>query len=124
MVPVLRCSNLFSLARGYEFCTAQESALKLMECALLACKAYSVADFEHGPKALAGYGSAAIVYGEDCENLQKQGCIVVRAPHSIDGPLSPIWDILFGQWLALTAARARGLNPDDPQHIQKVTETL
>jgi len=122
--PVLRCSNLFSLARGYNFCTAQESALKLMECALLACKAYSVADFEHGPKALAGYGSAAIVYGEDCEHIQKQGCIVVRAPQSNDGPLSPIWDILFGQWLALTAARARGLNPDDPQHIQKVTETL
>jgi len=122
--PVLRCANLFSLARGYDFCTAQESALKLMECALLACKAYSVADFEHGPKALASYGSAAIVYGEDCENLAKQGCMVVHAPQANDGPLSPIWDIMFGQWLALTAARARGLNPDDPQHLKKVTETL
>jgi glucosamine--fructose-6-phosphate aminotransferase (isomerizing) len=125
--PILRCSNLFSLSRGYGFCTAQESALKLMECALLACKSYSVADFEHGPKALAAYGSAAIVYGEDCSVLQDQGCIVVRAPQSpqsLQGPLSPIWDIFYGQWLALTAARARGLNPDDPQHLKKVTETL
>jgi len=41
-----------------------------------------------------------------------------------DSMFSPIWNIFFGQWLALLAARARGLNPDDPQFIQKVTQTV
>ena len=121
---VLRSPSLFALARGYGFCTAQESALKLMECALLACKSYSMADFEHGPKALARHGSAAIVYGEPSGSLSGQGSLVVDAPVANQGALTPIWDIFFGLWLALLAARARGLNPDDPEHLHKVTETL
>jgi glucosamine--fructose-6-phosphate aminotransferase (isomerizing) len=96
-----------------------------MECALVPCKAYSTADFEHGPKALAGSGSAAIVYGEPASGIAEQGCRILSAPESPVSPmLKPIWDIFFGQWLALSAARAHGLNPDRPEHIQKVTETL
>jgi glucosamine--fructose-6-phosphate aminotransferase (isomerizing) len=97
-----------------------------MECALIPCKAYSSADFEHGPKALAGYGSAVISFGGDMPELAKQGCKIVvapKVPDNIPEPLAPIWHVIFGQWLALTVARARGLNPDDPQHIQKVTQT-
>lgn len=121
--PILRSNILFALARGYRFGTAHETALKLMECALLPCKSYSLADFQHGPKALAGPGSAAIVYGEDASDLAAQGCLTVNAPTTPDGPLQPVWDIAFGQWLALLAARARGLDPDDPRFIQKVTAT-
>jgi glutamine---fructose-6-phosphate transaminase (isomerizing) len=131
--PLLRSNPTFSLGRGYGFSTAQETALKLMECALVACKAYSTADFEHGPKALAGPASAAIVYGEPASGLEQQGCRIIQAPTAPLGDgdllhkhetLRPLWDVIFGQWLALAAARAHGLNPDDPQHIQKVTETL
>lgn len=122
--PILRSQTIFTLGRGYGFCTAQESALKLMECALLACKSYSVADFEHGPRALAVHGSAAIIYGEPAGSLSDQGTLVVQAPATPNGPIGPMWDIFFGQWLALLAARARGLDPDVPQNIRKVTETL
>jgi glucosamine--fructose-6-phosphate aminotransferase (isomerizing) len=122
--PVLRSQTNFTLGRGYGFCTAQESALKLMECALLPCKSYSVADFEHGPRALAVHGSAAIIFGEPSGTLSEQGALVVQAPTTPQGPLGPMWDIFFGQWLALLAARARGLDPDVPQNIHKVTETL
>lgn len=122
--PTLRSQTLFTLGRGYGFCTAQEAALKLMECALIACKSYSVADFEHGPRALAVHGSAAIIYGEPAGSLGEQGTLVIQAPPSVEGPVCPIWDIFFGQWLALLAARARGLDPDKPQNIHKVTETL
>jgi len=128
---VVRSSPVFSLGRGFGFSTAQESALKLMECALIPCKAYSSADFEHGPKALAGHGSAAICFDGPKPELAAQGCEILPAPVApttrageIEGILNPIWDIMFGQWLALTCARARGLNPDDPRHIQKVTQTL
>jgi len=128
---VVRGAPVFSLGRGFGFSTAQESALKLMECALIPCKAYSSADFEHGPKALAGHGSAAISYDGPKPDLAAQGCEILESPKpppfsagAIEGILNPIWDIVFGQWLALLSARARGLNPDDPRHIQKVTQTL
>ncbi|MGV3618397.1 MAG: SIS domain-containing protein [Fimbriimonas sp.] len=122
--PVVRCSPVFSLGRGFGFSTCHEAALKLMECALIACKAYSSADFEHGPKALAGYESAVISFDGPKPDLEAQGAVIVEAPdpHAPE-PLNPISDVVFAQWLALTTARARGLNPDQPQHIRKVTQT-
>lgn len=75
---VLRSSTLFALSRGYNYCTAYETALKLMECALIPCKAYSTADFEHGPKALASFGSAAMVYSDVPKHLADYGCIPLR----------------------------------------------
>lgn len=122
--PVLRSSTLFALARGYGFCTAQETALKMMECALLGCKSYSTADFQHGPKALAGHGSAALVYGEVPEGLAEQGCLVQSAPQWSADADAPIAEVIYGQWVALLASRARGLNPDDPRFLSKVTMTL
>lgn len=120
----VRCEPLFALGRGYAFSTAHEAALKLMECALLACKAYSTADFEHGPKALAGAGSAAIAFGGDHAGLAAQGCEIVLAPTPpCDEVDRPFFDAVFAQWLALHAARARGLDPDAPRHLLKVTET-
>ncbi len=121
---VVRSQPVFALGRGYSFGTAHETALKLMECALIPAKAYSSADFEHGPKALAGHGSAAISYDGDKPDLARQGCeILVAEKPDVPEQLAPLWEIFYGQWLALFAARARALNPDDPRHIQKVTET-
>lgn len=125
MGAVVRCVPLFALARGFSFATANETALKLMECALLPAKAYSTADFQHGPKALAGPGSAAIVFGGGAEGLREQGSELVEAPEPpVAEPLRPIWEIFFGQWLALNAARARGLDPDTARNLSKITETL
>jgi glucosamine--fructose-6-phosphate aminotransferase (isomerizing) len=127
---VLRLNPVFALSRGFDFCTAQEAALKLMECALISCKAFSSADFEHGPKALAGHGSCVISFDGEKPLLAEQGCAIVRSPETPDkvstheSVLAPLWNIFYGQWLALLAARARGLNPDDPQFIQKVTQTV
>ncbi|HAY13658.1 MAG TPA: SIS domain-containing protein [Fimbriimonadaceae bacterium] len=121
---LLRSSLSFSLARGYNFCTAHETALKMVECALLPCKAYSTADFAHGPKALATHGTAAIVYGETPENLAETGTLILQAPQSNKGTSAPMWDVIYGQWLALLAARARGLDPDRPVGLSKVTMTL
>jgi len=122
---IVRSNPVFALGRGYGFSTAHESALKLMECALIPCKAYSTADFEHGPKALAGYQSAAISYDGPKPELSAQGCEIIATPKApVADEMAPIWDVIYGQWLALHAARARGLNPDVPQHIQKVTQTL
>lgn len=121
---VVRCSPVFSLGRGYSYCTAVETALKLMECALIPCKSYSIADFHHGPKALAGPNTACVLYGEVPVDLRATGATVVEAPKADFGPWSPLWTIFFGQWLALLASRARGIDPDTAQNLSKVTETL
>lgn len=122
--PVLRCEPLFSLARGINFCTAHEAALKLMECALLPCKAYSTADFAHGPKALADARTAALCFGEASPGLTESGMVLVKSLDADKGPLEPVWQAVFAQWVALLAARARGLDPDRAQNLNKVTKTL
>ncbi len=122
---VVRSNPIFALGRGYGYGSAHETALKLMECALIPAKAYSSADFEHGPKALAGHGSAAISFDGPKPDLARQGCEILLADKPPVAPEeAPLWEIFYGQWLALFAARARALNPDDPRHIQKITETL
>lgn len=121
---VVRCQPSFALGRGYGFSTALETSLKLMECALIPCKAFSTADFEHGPKALAGPGSVAVSFEGEMPALTAQGCAVVTAPTPAVAPeIKPIADIVFSQYLALLSARARGLNPDDARYLKKVTET-
>jgi glucosamine--fructose-6-phosphate aminotransferase (isomerizing) len=122
--PVLRGEPVFSLARGWSFCTAHEGALKLMECALIPCKAYSTADFAHGPQALAEPGTSAVCYTGIPEGLRETGCQVVEAPQPLKGPLDPLFNVVFAQWTALLAARARGLDPDKAQNLKKVTQTL
>ena len=120
----VRLSPTFALARGYGFAVAHETALKLMECALVPTKAYSVADFQHGPKALAGPGSVALDYGGEAGWLRDQGCEVVVPPSpGCPAEIAPVWSVVYGQWLSLHAARARGLDPDAPRHLDKVTET-
>lgn len=121
---LVRSSPVFCLARGYDFATAQETSLKLMECALVPAKSFSTADFAHGPRALAGHGTAAVVYGETPDGLAETGTAIITAPAAGQGVYDPIWHVVFGQWLALTAARARGLDPDRAQNLQKVTQTL
>lgn len=120
-VPSLLAAEIrFVVARGYRFATAHETALKLIECALLMAKAYSSADFQHGPAALAGPGAWILTYGEPVPG----DAAVFAGPDLGDSPDSPLRDVVFGQWLALLAARARGLDPDRPPRIQKVTRTL
>ncbi|ARU40651.1 hypothetical protein CCB80_05650 [Armatimonadetes bacterium Uphvl-Ar1] len=121
---IVRCSPIFALGRGYSYCTAVETALKLMECALIPAKSYSIADFHHGPKALANPATACILYGEVPDDLRATGATVIEAPKADKGVWAPLWNIQFGQWLSLLASRARGLNPDQAQNLKKVTETL
>jgi glucosamine--fructose-6-phosphate aminotransferase (isomerizing) len=124
---IIRCSPVFTLARGYGYATALETALKLMECALISAKSYSTADFEHGPKALLGESVACVVYGEVPASLAGTGTVAVQAPtipDHVPALYHPLWDVIFGQWLALRAARARGYDPDAAQNLSKVTKTL
>ena len=137
-------SRAVVLARGINYPTAWEIALKLKELALLLAEPYSSADFAHGPIALAEPGLPAILVSAPggrperemlrlARTLRMRGSplfpIGLPLPGAIPLPkvpelLSPLVAVVPGQLLAFHAARARGLDPDAPHGLKKVTETL
>lgn len=113
------------LGRGYAFSSALEGALKIMECALLPCKCYSTADFEHGPKALLNENTFVICYSSAPEIVKNAGAKYVElCPGAESDVSSPLMAAFFSQWLALSVARARNINPDSVKNLSKVTRTL
>ena len=138
-----RAARAVVVARGVHYPTAWEIALKLKELALLLAEPYSAADFRHGPIAMAEPGLPVVLVspagsrpaGEMAElgrELARKGSSVLeigpRRPGALAVPrvpelLAPIVSILPGQLLAFHAARARGLDPDRPRGIRKITET-
>lgn len=125
---------LFTLGRGFHFGVAHEAALKMMECALLPSKPFSIADFAHGPIALVGPETAAVVFGSDADDstareirarAEAAGCRLLQAPTQPDLPeeLRPLPASVFAQLVAWHAARARGLDPDNPRNLSKITRT-
>lgn len=136
------------LARGFNFATAFEAALKLKETSYLAADPYSWADFMHGPIAvldrehpvmliapsgaasvdaaeiaatLAGRGAPLAVVS-DREDLLARGDLRLAMP-AVPEWLSPLVAIVPCQLHALAVAGALGLDPDRPRGLAKVTRT-
>ncbi len=148
--PFLTTRHLVVLARGFNYATAFEIALKLKETCLIVAEPYSSADFRHGPIALIEPGFPIVAVAptgevfDDVARLilelrQRRATIAMISndafllshadlamtlPTTIEEWLSPIIAVIPGQLLALTLARARGLDPDRPRGLQKVTQTL
>lgn len=138
------------IGRGYNYATSFELALKLKELTYVMAISYSSADFRHGPIATIASGSpvilimpAGMVYDDMLDlarALQTLGAellVISDVPQALElaktplpiaapGPewLSPLSAIVPGQALALHLALARGLDPDVPRSLQKVTRTL
>jgi glucosamine--fructose-6-phosphate aminotransferase (isomerizing) len=110
---------------------------------------YSSADFRHGPIATISDGSAAVLVmpegkalpdmlalaGElrergaellvisDVPQALELATVALPLPASTPEWLSPATAILPGQVLALYLTLAKGLDPDAPRGLQKVTRT-
>ncbi len=95
--------QLVTAARGYNYATARETALKLMETSYLVAQAFSAADLLHGPMAMVDRGFP----------------IPLRCPEV----LTPVLLILPMQQFAWHLARQRGIDPDQPRGLRKVTRT-
>jgi len=137
------------LGRGYNLATAYEAALKLTECAYVVSQGFSLATFEHGPKALATQGFPLFLYAAkgaayqqayeaagryraqgaevfaiaDCARLVQRAGLGVKLPVKVREELSPIPLIVVGQLLAYNIAVTKGHNPDAPRLLNKVTIT-
>ena len=136
-------------ARGYSYATVAEAALKLMETSYLAAQSFSGADLLHGPMAMVSAGTPVIAVvgggpgGKAMDpviaRLEELGAdlfvvgdpaAVARTgkgfvlPSGVSEELSPLLEIVPLQRLACALAIARGLNPDAPRGLSKVTHTL
>jgi glucosamine--fructose-6-phosphate aminotransferase (isomerizing) len=135
--------ELACVGRGYLMCAALEGALKLREAAGVRAEGWSAADFRHGPLTVSGpalptlavsaKGPAAMDVAELAEQLAAAGGPVLRIgddpdaslpfPDSLAEPLAVIPATVRAQQLALALARRRGVDPDHPPGLAKVTPT-
>ena len=137
------------LARGLNQATALEAALKMTETSYIVAKPYSGADFLHGPVAMVSDGFPCILFApngraypsmlELAVKLHERAAEMVIMAHSPDilklakrplvlpadtgEQLSPIVTIVPGQLWAYHLARTRGIDPDRPRGLTKVTLT-
>lgn len=142
--------TLVTTGRGFSYPTAREAALKLMETCYLSAHAFSGADLLHGPFALIDEDRPVVVVAPEGVGgdllrpvlalLRERGvdtCVVgapalgkeygartiVALPAGLDESLSPLVQIAPLQRLALEMALSRGLDPDRPRGLSKVTQT-
>lgn len=136
-------AGLITVARGYCYPMALEAALKLKETAELLAEGYSAADLRHGPTAVvsAGFpvlamsttGPAAADITDLVADLRERGAAVheiadradaeLPIPSGLGEPLAAIVTAVRAQQVALALARYRGLDPDAPRGLSKVTLT-
>ena len=135
--------------RGFTYPTALELALKIEETSLVPALGLSQADLEHGPQAVLGAATPLVVAcAADGPTVPGLLAVAQRAAergspvcslggppqlqelsaHALPGPqlpepLAPVVAILPGQQLAERLARARGMDPDAPPGLNKVTRT-
>jgi glutamine---fructose-6-phosphate transaminase (isomerizing) len=137
-------------ARGYNFATAREAALKLKETAQVAAEALSSADLLHGPIAVVGPRFPVIMVAPPgptrghlirvARRLAAQNARlvlvapgrgfvglpyrVIPVPSGVREILTPHVSIVPLQLLAFHLALARGFDPDRPRGLRKVTRSL
>jgi glucosamine--fructose-6-phosphate aminotransferase (isomerizing) len=140
------------VGRGLNYANAFELALKLMETCYVVAERFSSADFLHGPIAMAEPSFPVFAFAppgvtwksmdETLEKLQKQraeiiaitdsgnrgaaarATRIIRLPRRIPEVLSPIPYIVPAQLFAERLACEKGLDPDRPRTLSKVTLTL
>lgn len=138
------------LGRGYNYATAFEWSLKLKELTYVVAQPYSSADFLHGPIALVSDGFpvfAIAPQGEvfddmaklltelklnrladlflisDNQTLLELADCPIPIPIGIPEWLTPIIGILPAQLFSYHLTRIKGINPDAPRGLTKVTRT-
>lgn len=135
--------ELVAVGRGYLMCVALEAALKLREATGVRAEGWSVADFRHGPVtvargdlpllAVSASGPAAADVEALADQLEEAGTPVLRLadradadlpyPSGLPEPLCVVPAAVRAQQLALALAGRRGVDPDAPPGLRKVTAT-
>ncbi len=138
--------SLFTLGRGQVLAMSNEAALKFKETCQLHAESYSSAEVLHGPVSIVEEGfpvlsfaaadAAESALSEVADAISAKGARVfatttkvksaspvehVRTLHPLTDALSLI--VSFYSMVEVFAA-SRGIDPDAPRHLKKVTETV
>lgn len=142
--------NCVVVGRGLNYGNSYELALKLMETCYVVAERFSSADFFHGPLAIVERRFPVILFAPqgvtqqsnlDLLNRLKElhadsfsitndakiadaSTKCLKLSEDIDEFLSPIPFIIPAQMFAALLAEAKGINPDEPRSLSKVTKTL
>ena len=145
-LPVLAgADRLIVVGRGPGLAVALEAALKFKETCGLQAEAFSGAELRHGPMALVDEGYPLLVFAprgpaqagllELARDMRQRGArVLLAAPAGTAGAelplaltghedLDPIAAIQSFYPMVEQLARERGLDPDAPRHLAKVTRT-
>jgi fructoselysine-6-P-deglycase FrlB-like protein len=135
--------------RGFAYSTALEVSLKLKETCYVTAVGLSYADLVHGPIAILDAGTPAILVaavegpmlpemtglarriagtGADVYGIGGDPDFAAVCRSTLPGPslpehLAPFGLVVPGQLLVEALARAKGLDPDTPRGLDKVTQT-
>jgi glucosamine--fructose-6-phosphate aminotransferase (isomerizing) len=146
-VPFCYIGRMFVIGRGPEYATAREIGLKLLETCRVAAEPLSATALAHGPIAavdslfpvwaIASQDVTLPIVTEASERIRNAGATLVAsgtAAAALDGAdyslpvpmpplplLSPLLSVVPGQLFALALARAKGLDPDEPRGLSKIT---
>ena len=139
----------FVLARGINYAISLEAALKIQETTYVRAKAFATSDFQHGPiamvdsdipvflyapegpsfadmSAMAGRmrdsGIETVVISNNRELLHMGAC-GFAIPDTQNDMISPFFNVVVAQMFACQLALVKGLNPDSPRGLNKVTIT-
>lgn len=143
--PLRAAQRLYVIGRGTGLAVAMEAALKLKEVCGIQAEAFSGAEVQHGPMALVEPGFAVLLLAPPgpaqaglldlADTLRQRGAtVLLAAPAGTAGAqlplacsghadLDPICTVQSFYLLVEALARARGLDPDRPRHLNKVTLT-
>ena len=143
-------NDILVVGRGYSYPIACEAALKFKETAAIHAESFSAAEIRHGPFALIKPNYPVLIFtqGDDtlagAQQLAQHCCDlkakpIVIAPEKVDLPdqaihlttpnyshpiCDPVVSIQAFYLMVAHLAVRRGHNPDKPDHLSKVTETL
>jgi len=145
MIEAAGDGSMFTIGRGPSWAMAGEAALKFKETCLIHAESYSAAEVMHGPVALVGRGFPVLAFAasdaaeaataEAAAALAAKGARVfvtsrlargatalpaIRTAHWLADPI-PL--IVSFHAMVERLALSRGIDPDLPRHLAKVTET-
>ena len=137
--------NIMVVGRGVSFPIALESALKFKETSALQAEAFSGAEIKHGPMALIEDGYPLLIFAtrgptqasvlQLAAEMRTRGAKVILAapadvaerdltlPVAATPDLDPIVAVQAFYIMAAHLSKARGMDPDRPRHLSKVTKT-
>jgi glucosamine--fructose-6-phosphate aminotransferase (isomerizing) len=145
--PFASVGRMFVVGRGIQFATAREIALKLLETCRVAAEPLTATDLAHGPVAAldplfpvwsiasedetleavvdatarARAAGATVVASGTAAGALSDAQYLVPVPKPGLALLSPLLSVVPGQLFAGAVARAKGLDPDKPRGLSKVT---